>query len=144
MQTCLTTLNLGLLQSRADHTLPLSASSRIALSKVCSATSFLSLLFSSRSWRSSRTSTGPSPPYFLSHTQKIASGMPNCRHTSFTGVLCFTSFRAYVTCSSMNHERFMALTLLLFCRTQKRPYPTFDLYSFSGGTSQAHRVGTSR
>lgn len=77
-----------------------STSCRITLSSVQSATSCLSLRFSSSSCRNLRISAIPIWLYFLRQTYYVASLIPSFRVTSVTGALASTCRSAEAICSS--------------------------------------------
>src|ERR1039458_5172076 len=55
-----------------------------------------------------RSSLTPKWAYRFFHTENVASLTPSCRHTSGSGVPLSACRNAYVICSSVNFERFMA------------------------------------
>jgi hypothetical protein len=72
------------------------------LSSVRSATKPFSRRFSSRSWRSSRSSGTPNPPYTFFQRKNVALLTPSFRQISSTVVPASACRRAIAICSSVN------------------------------------------
>src|SRR6266436_4663349 len=84
----------------------------MTLSRLKSATSFLSLVFSSSSCRSRRSSDGPSPENRFFQLKNVAWAMPILRQISSTGVPSSCCFRAKAICSSVNRDFFTTCSFL--------------------------------
>ena len=80
------------------------------MSRLRSATSCLSLRFSSSSCRSRLTSGVPRSPYFAFHRKNVAWLMPNFRHVSSAPSPASACLRAKTICSVVNFDFFMALS----------------------------------
>ena len=89
-------------------------------SSVRSATMPFSLLFSSRSWRSSRSSGIPSPPYFFFHRKYVASLTPIFRQISSIGAPASPCRSAIAICSSVNRLFLIDPSFLPLPRASRR------------------------